>query len=127
MLKTFMLTIKRKRLMKLFDCFDVKYHTQHLGKAMADADDEFNREYHHKKLREGIQEICEKHKINRDDLRLIEDDLNEYINGLVNKAQDEETQKRKVREFVDNRIKIKRVERQGLNGNSPTSEPEPES
>lgn len=124
-LKTVMLTIKRKRLMRLFECFDIKHHSGHLGKAMANENDEFNRKYHHEKLRENVQKICEKNNIKHDDLRLIEEELNEYINGLVNKAHDEERQKLKVREFVDNRIKIKRVDREGLNGSLSVSEQEP--
>lgn len=126
MLKNVLLNIKRKRLMRLFECFDIKYHAGHLGKAMANEKDDFHRKYNHEKLREGIQKICEKQNITPTDLRLIEDELNEYINGLVNKAHDEERQKLKVREFVDNRIKVKRVERHGLNGKPPKSEPEHE-
>ncbi|MCY3832746.1 MAG: hypothetical protein OXG85_06995 [Chloroflexi bacterium] len=125
MLANILLNIKRKRLMRLFMCFDIKHHAGHLGKAMADERDDFHRKYHHEKLREGIQKICEKRKIKPDDLRLIEDELNEYINGLVNKAHDEESQKVKVREFVDNRIKIKRVDSEGLNGNTSVNELEP--
>lgn len=126
MLKTVALTIKRKRLMRLFECFDIKYHSEHLGKAMARENDEFNRKYNHEKLRESIQKICETNNIKHDDLRLIEEVLNEYINGLVNKAHDAEKQKLKVREFVDNRIKIKRVDSEGLNGSLSVSEQEPE-
>jgi len=110
MLARILLNIKRRRLMRLFKCFDIKYHAAHLGKVMSREANEFNRSYHHEKLREGVQKICEKNKIMPNDLRLIEDELNEYINGLVNKAHDEESQKLKVREFVENRIKIKRVE-----------------
>lgn len=110
----------------LFKGFDIKYHAKHLGKAMADADNEFDRKYHHEKLREAIQRICEKRSITPDDLRLIEDDLNDYLNGLVNRAHGDASQRQKVRKFVDNRIKIKRVERHGLNDRSPESKPEPE-
>lgn len=125
MLARILLYFKRKRLLRLFMCFDIKHHAGHLGKAMANERDDFHRKYNHEKLREGIQKICEKHKIKPDDLRLIEDELNEYINGLVNKAHDEEGQKMKVREFVDNRIKIKRVEQQELIGNLSVHEREP--
>jgi len=125
MLKAVVLNIKRIRLMRLFKCFDIKYHAEHLGKAMANENDEFKRKYNHEKLRESVQKICEKNNIKPDDLRLIEEELNEYINGLVNKAHDEERQKLAVREFVDNRIKIKRVDCEGLNGHLPASEPKP--
>ncbi len=126
MLKTVLLYFKRKRLMRLFKCFNIKYHASHLGKAMANEDDDFHRKYNHEKLREAILKICEKQNIAPTDLRLIEDELNEYINALVNKAHDKERQKLKVREFVDNRIKVKRVERHRLHGKTPTSEPERE-
>lgn len=110
MLKNVLLRFKRRILLMLFMGFDVKYHARNLGKAMARENDEFNRKYHHKKLREGIQKICEQRNIKPDDMRLIEDELNGYINGLVNKAHDAERQKLMTREFVDTRIKVKRVE-----------------
>lgn len=125
MLARILLYFKRKRLLRLFMRFDIKHHSGHLGKAMANERNDFHRKYHHEKLRESVQKICENRKIKPADLRLIEDELNEYINGLVNKAHDEEGQKLKVREFVDNRIKIKRVEQQQLNGDLSAREPEP--
>ena len=93
---------------------------------MADENDESMRRYHNEKLREGIQSVCDKHNISHDDLRLMEADLNEYINRLVNEAHDEQKQKHMVREFVDTRIKVKRADSQKINGNSSASEPKPE-
>ncbi len=125
-LKTFWLNIRRRILLRRFRCFDIEYHAQHLGKAMADEIDEHQRQYENRMLREGIQKICDKHNISHNDLRLIEAELNEYINRLVNKAHDEQKQKLMVREFVDTRIKVKRADTPGDNGNLAASEPEAE-
>jgi len=126
MLKKFFLNLRKKLLLRRFRCFNIRHHSRELGKAMAIEQDEFNREYHHDKLRKSIEKICEDNRITHSSLLLIEDDLNEYINVLVNKANDEERQKQKVREFLDTRIKVKRAEGRALNGNSSKTEPEPE-
>ena len=61
-------------------------------------------------LIEAIQEICAKKNIGHDDMSLIENDLNDYINRLVKAAYDQETQKQAKRELVDTHVKIKGVE-----------------
>ena len=126
MLKKVLLNFRRKLLLRRFKCFDIKYHSRELGKAMAFENGEFMREYHHEKLRESIQKVCEDNGISHRNLLLIEDELNDYINGLANEANDAERQKQKVREFLDTRIKVKRADVTGLNGSSSTNEPEPE-
>ena len=109
-------TTKRWKLMRRFKCFNVKYHSEQLGKAMAKEDSDFNRNYHHEKIHDTIQQICAKNNIGQEDLSVIEEELNDYINDLVRAAHDEEERKLKAREFVDTYIKIKRVEGLELDG-----------
>ena len=113
---------KQWKLMRLFKCFDMRYHTERLGEAMANEDSDFDRNYHHEKIHEIIQKICAKNNIRDKDLSLIEEELNDYVNGLVRAAYDEEAQKMKMREVVDTRIKIKRVDSPELADMLPSSE-----
>ena len=110
MFDTVKATTKRWKLMRRFKCFNVKYHSEQLGKAMANVDGDFNRNYHHEQIHDTIQQICAKNNIGQEELSLIEVELNDYINDLVRAAHDEESRKLKAREFVDTHIKIKRVE-----------------
>lgn len=104
---------KKLRLLRLFNGFDVRYHSKHLGEAMA-RKNEYSREYHHDKIYEAIRDICSKKKIKQSDLCLIEVELNDHINALVQAAYRNEAQKLKTREFVETRIKIKRVDEQAI-------------
>ena len=108
-LKAIALRLKRKKLMLLFTSHGVRYHTEHLGKSMANDADEFGRRYHREKLHSEIQLICERKNLSPEQLLLIEDDLNEYINNRVRSAYDEEMKKQKLRELLDTRIKIKQM------------------
>ena len=100
---------KRKFLMRHFNDHSLRYHTEQLGEAMAVADDGHSRKYHHEKIYETIHEICEKNKLGNEDMALIEVALNDFINRRVQTAYERETKKLKARQFVDERIKIKRV------------------
>ncbi|MCY3572587.1 MAG: hypothetical protein OXG92_11405 [Chloroflexi bacterium] len=95
--------------MQKLKSFHTKYHSEELGRAMARSEREYDREYHHKELHKAIRRLCDSKNITREDLSLVEDDLNAYINRLVQAAYEKESQKLKVREFVDTRIKIKRI------------------
>ncbi len=108
-LKTIALRLKRKRLMMLFKSHGPRHHTEQLGKSMANEADEFGRQYHREKLHKEIQQICERNNLSPEQLLLIEDDLNEYINNRVRSAYDEEMKKLKLRELLDTRIKIKQM------------------
>lgn len=108
-LKAIALRLKRKKLMRLFTSYDMRYHTDHLGQSMAKEADEFGRQYHREKLHKEIQQICERNDVGPEQLLLIEDDLNEYINNRVRSAYDEEMKKQKLRELLDTRIKIKQM------------------
>lgn len=122
MFDTVLLKSKRWMLMMRFRCHDVKYFAGRLGEAMANEDEESSRNYCHSRIHENIQMICAKHNIRDEDLSLIEDDLNDYINGLVRAAYIEEKKKLNMREAVDSRIKIKRVDGLELADNLPTGE-----
>ena len=104
------LRIKRMKLMRHFMCFEVKYHAERLGQAMTSAEDEASHAYQRQQLQEAIQEICAKKDVGHEGMNLIEDELNDYINGLVRAAFEAESKKLQKRELVDGRIKIKRVE-----------------
>ena len=121
MLDTVVLIIKRRKLMRQFRCNEVKYHAERLGETMASADNDSERAYQREKLQEAIQTVCAKKDIRDEDLSLIEDDLNDYINGLVGAAYQEESHKQQMREIVDARIKIKRVEGLELPGQLPSN------
>ena len=110
MLDAIVRSLKRKKLMRQFMCYQVKYYAEHLGKAMASAEKDSSNTYQSQQLQEAIQEVCAKKDIGHDDMNLIEDDLNDYINGLVRAAFEAESKKLQKRELVDGRIKIKRVE-----------------
>ncbi len=122
MLDTVVLIIKRRKLMRQFKCYEVKYHAERLGETMASADNDSERVYQREKLQDAIQTICAKKDIGDEDLSLIEDELNDYINGLVGVAYQDESHKNQMREIVDARIKIKRVEGLGLPGQLPSNE-----
>ena len=113
---------KRQALMLQFRGLDVRYHARRLGEAMAKPDDDFGRKYHREKIQESILNICDKKRIRRDDMRLIEEDLNTYINGLVSKSYEKESQRRQTREFVDCRIKIKTMGKQAQADELPPSQ-----
>ncbi|MDE2818978.1 MAG: hypothetical protein OXN94_10480 [Chloroflexota bacterium] len=114
MIKRIMLKAKRLRLIRLFENYEIRYHTNRLGEAMAREDSEFARKYHYDKIYEVIREICNKKRITHKDMCLIEDELNDRINGLVQTAYDKEAEKLKTREFIETRIKIKRVNGQNM-------------
>ena len=107
--KAIALRLKRKKLMQLFTSHGMRYHTDHLGQSMANEADEFGRQYHRERLHKEIQLICERNNLSPEQLLLIEDDLNEYINNRVHSAYDEEIKKLKLRELLDTRIKIKQI------------------
>ena len=121
MIDTVVLIIKRRKLMRQLKCYEVKYYAERLGETMASADNDSERAYQREKLQEAIQTVCAKKDIRDEDLSLIEDELNDYINGLVGVAYQEESHKQQMREIVDARIKIKRVERVGLPGQMPSN------
>ena len=125
MLEGIVLSIKRKILMRHFKCLDVKFRAQYLGEAMATAQDEAGYAGQRERLQDAIQEVCAKKDIGHEEMNLVEDELNDYVNRLVRAAFEAESKKNQKRELVDGRIKIKRVDREGLNGNMPVSEPEP--
>lgn len=100
---------KRLYLINRFNTFSIRHHTERLGEAMAQSDDGYGREYHRGKIYESIHDICAKNKLGGDDMALIEDALNDRINRRVQAAYDKEAKKIKARQFVDERIKIKRV------------------
>ncbi len=103
------LSIKRKKLMRQFMCHQVKYQAQYLGRAMASAENEDSYAHDRERLQEAIQEVCAKKDIEHEDMNLIEDELNDYINVLVRAAFEDESKKLQKRELVNGRIKIKRV------------------
>ena len=72
MFDTVKVTTKRWKLMRRFKCFNVKYHSEQLGKAMAKEDSEFNRNYHHEQIHDAIQQICAKNNIGQEDFSVIE-------------------------------------------------------
>ena len=109
MLDAIVLSIKRKILMRQFRCYQVKYQAERLGKAMASAEKDTSHAYEREQLQDAIQEVCAKKDIGHEDMNLIEDALNDYINDLVRAAFDAERKKLQKRELVDGRIKIKRV------------------
>lgn len=110
MLDTVFLRIKRKRLMRRFKRLEVKYRAEYLGQAMANAENEDSYSRDRERLQEAIQEVCAEKDVGHEDMNLIEDELNEYINDLVRAAFEAESKKLQKRELVDGRIKIKRVE-----------------
>ena len=122
MFATIKLKPKRWMLMRQFRCHDIRYYAEQIGAAMANEDGDNNRNYCRSKIHDNIQRICAKNNIGDEDLSLIEEDLNDYINGLVRAAYVEETKKLNMREAVDSRIKIKRVDGPGLAGDLPASE-----
>lgn len=116
MFDTIKLKTKRWMLMRPFRCFGIKYHAEEMGAAMAREDSESQRNYHREKIQDAVQTICAKNNIGHQDFGLVEEELNNYINVLVRAAYDAEAKKIKMREIVDGRIKIKRVERAELDG-----------
>ena len=122
MFATIKLKPKRWMLMRRFRCHDIRYHSEQIGAAMANEDGEHNRNYSRRKIHDKIQRICAKNNIGDLDLSLIEEDLNDYINGMVRAAYVEETKKLNMREAVDSRIKIKRVDGLELGGDLPASD-----
>ena len=119
-------SIRRKRVLRLFRTWDLRFHAKHLGEALAKPDDEFNRNYYRKKLSEEIHEICKKKNIRHDDLKLVETELNDYINGLVAQAREKEEQRQKTREFVETRIKIKGADKSAESDSASILESKPE-
>ena len=110
MFESIVLRFRRKKLMRHFKNYQVKYQAAYLGRAMAGAEDETDLARDRRRLQEAIQEICAKKDIGHEEMNLIEEDLNDYINDLVRAAFDAESKKLEKREVVDGRIKIKRVE-----------------
>ena len=93
MFATIKLKPKRWMLMRRFRCHQIRYHAEQIGAAMANEEGEHNRNYSRRSIHENIQTICAKNNIGDLDLSLIEEDLNDYINGLVRAAYVEETKK----------------------------------
>ena len=111
--------------MRQFTVLRSKVSCRTLGETMASADNDSERAYQREKLQEAIQTVCAKKRHKRtsgEDLSLIEDELNDYINGLVGVAYQDESHKNQMREIVDARIKIKRVEGLRLPGQLPSNE-----
>lgn len=109
MLEATLLSIKRKNLMRKFKSFEVKYRAKYLGETMAGEESEASIAGDRARLQEAIQEVCAKKNIGHEEMNLVEDELNDYVNRLVRAAFDAESKKIQKRELVDGRIKIKRV------------------
>ena len=109
MLTKFLLVTKRKRLMRHFRHYEIKYSAERLGEDMASAKSENSRNYSRERLNKAVRVVCAKRDISGEDFALIEDDLNDYINRLVHTAYLEEEKRQAMRDIVDDRIKIKRV------------------
>ena len=77
---------------------------------MANAENEDYYARDRERLQEAIQEVCAKKDLGDEDMNLVEEELNDYINGLVRTAFEAESKKNEKRELVDGRVKIKRVE-----------------
>ena len=109
MLEATLLSIKRKNLMRKFKSFEVRYRAKYLGEAMARSESEASLAGDRARLQDAIQEVCAKKDIGHEEMNLVEDELNDYVNRLVREAFDAESKKIQKRELVDGRIKIKRV------------------
>ena len=95
--------------MRHFKCHEIRYSAERLGEDMAGDAGESSRDYNREKLNNAVRTVCAKHDITREDFVLIEDELNDYINQLVRSAFREEEKRQAMRDIVDDRIKIKRV------------------
>lgn len=122
MIDTVKLKTKRWMLMRLFKRFEIKYQAEQIGMEMAREDRESQRDYHREKIQDAVQTICAKKNIGYEEFGLVEEKLNDYINSLVRAAYDAEVKKIKMREIVDGRIKIKRVDSPELDGKLRSSE-----
>ena len=109
MLNSILLSMKRKMLIRKFRSFEVKHRAQYVGEEMARGVGESGLGSTRARLNDAIQEVCAKNDIGHEEMNLIEDDLNVYINDLVREAFDAESKKLEKRELVDSRIKIKRA------------------
>ena len=118
--------IRRKRILRLFRTWDIKYRAKLLGEALAKPDDGFHRKHNREQLHKKIHETCEENNVRHDDLKLVEVELNDYINGLVTQAYEKEEQRQKAREFIDTRIRIKGADWEAEDRSPPLSESQPQ-
>ena len=70
MFEAIVLNIRRKRLMRQFKCYEVKYQAKYLGEAMAIADNEDSCARYRERLQEAIQEVCAKKDIGNAEMNL---------------------------------------------------------